>query len=113
QDVILFIMYFVIAIFTGNLTARLRTQERQARYNADRTMALYTLAHETASAVNIDDILRTAVAQFKRVFDAEVMILLSDSGKLIKTPHASSTFEVDEKDYSVATWAFENGKPAG
>lgn len=113
QDVILFVMYFVIAIFTGNMTARLRTQERQARYNADRTMALYTLAHETASAVNLDDILQTAVAQIKRVFDAEVMISLSTSGKLATSPHPASTFQADEKDFSVAAWSFENGKPAG
>nr|MBA3874742.1 sensor histidine kinase KdpD [Anaerolineae bacterium] len=38
QDVILFSMYFVIAILTGNLTARIRRQERQASYNADRTL---------------------------------------------------------------------------
>ncbi len=113
QDLILFVLYFVIAIFTGNLTARLRTQERQARYNADRTMALYTLAHETASAINLDDILKTAVAQIKRVFDAEVMILLATSGKLARNPHLVSTFEIDEKDFSVAVWSFENSKPAG
>lgn len=113
QDIILFLLYFVIAIFTGNLTARIRTQERQARYNADRTMALYTLAHETATAVNMDDVLRTAVTQIGRVFDADVAILLPISGRLIQQPHPSSTLVMDDKDYSVALWAFENGKPAG
>lgn len=113
EDVILFVLYFAIAIFTGNLTARLRTQERQARNHADRTMALYTLAHETAAAVNMDDVLRTAVAQIGQVFDAEVVMLLPDGeqGKLVA--HPSSTLTLGEKEFSVGLWAFENGKPAG
>jgi two-component system sensor histidine kinase KdpD len=113
QDIILFLLYFAIAIFTGNLTARIRTQERQARYNADRTMALYTLAHETATAVNMDDVLRMAVTQIGQVFDAEVAILLPVSGSLAYQPHPSSTLLMSEKDFRVALWAFENGKPAG
>lgn len=79
QDIILFFLYFVIAIFAGNLTARLRLEERRSRYAADRTMALYTLAHETATAINMDSILHTAVTQIGRVFDADVAILLPDA----------------------------------
>jgi len=113
QDVILVIMYFAIAIFTGNLTARLRTKERQAQYNAERTMALYTLAHETATAVNMDDVLHTAVTQIGRVFDASIAILLPKEGKLDAQPHPASTLTFDEKDASVAAWVFANNKPAG
>ncbi|HEX2619644.1 MAG TPA: sensor histidine kinase KdpD, partial [Phototrophicaceae bacterium] len=113
QDVILFLMYFIIAIFAGNLTSRIRTQERQARYNADRTMALYTLAHEIATAVNMDDVLRTGITQIGRVFDAEVAIILSNGGRLERQAHPDSTLQLNEKDYSVATWVFDNGRPAG
>lgn len=113
QDVILFVLYFAIAIFAGNLTARIRTQERQARYNAERSMALYKLAHETATAVDMDDVLHTAVTQIGNVFDAKVAILLPHAGKLARSPHASSTLEVSEKDFSVAAWVYDNNKPAG
>ncbi len=113
QDVILISMYFVIALVTGNLTARIRTQERQARYNADRTLALYTLAHETATAVNMDDVLRTGVNQISRAFAAEVAVILPKNGKLERQVHPSSTLAVEEKDFSVAIWVFDNGKAAG
>jgi two-component system sensor histidine kinase KdpD len=113
QDVFLFILYFAIAIFTGNLTAKIRSQERQARFNAERTSALYTLAHETATAVNMDDVLRTAVAQIGRVFDAEVAILLPRIGHLERQPHPCSSLTLDDKDFSVAVWVYEHGKPAG
>lgn len=113
DDVILFGLYFAIAIFTGNLTARLRTQERQARHNADRTLALYTLAHEIAVAINMDDVLRTAAAQIGRVFDAEVVVLLPQSQQSGLIAHACSTLKLDEKEFSVGLWAYDNGKPAG
>jgi two-component system sensor histidine kinase KdpD len=113
EDIILFLLYFVIALVAGNLAARIRTQERQAQYNADRAMALYTLAHETATAVNMDDVLRTAVTQIGRVFDAEVAILLRSGERLEHRLHPASTLEMDEKEFGVALWAFDNGRPAG
>lgn len=113
EDAILFLLYFAIAIFTGNLTARLRTQERQARNNADRTMALYALAHEIAAAVNMDDVLQTATTQIGRVFDAEVAVLLSQDGQTALIAHACSTLMLDEKEFSVGLWVYDNGKPAG
>ncbi len=113
QDVILFILYFAIAIFTGNLTARIRAQERQTRHNAERTSALYALAHETATAVNMDDVLKTAVTQISRVFDAEVAIILRQNNRLLREPHPCSTLMLSDKDYSVAQWVYERGKSAG
>jgi two-component system sensor histidine kinase KdpD len=100
EDVILFFLYFLIALLAGNLTARLRQQERLARYNAERTAALYTLAHDTATAVNMDDVLHTAADQIGRVFDAEVAILLSKDNRLERQPHKASTLVVDEKIFS-------------
>lgn len=113
QDVILFLLYFAIAIFAGNLTARIRRQERLARYTADRTLALYTLAHETATAINMDGVLRTGVDQIGRMFDAEVAVLLPVAGRLYPEEHACSTMRLDEKDWTVAMWVFEHRKPAG
>lgn len=113
QDTILLFMYFAIALFTGNLTARLRRQERQARHSAERTMALYTLAHETSTAIDMDHILRTAVNQLEQVFDAEIAILLSQENVLSPQPHACSTLSVSEKDYGVALWSYQHSAPAG
>ncbi|MBK8049029.1 MAG: sensor histidine kinase KdpD [Anaerolineales bacterium] len=113
EDIILFVLYFVIALLAGNLAARLRQQERLARNHAERTDALYTLAHDTATAVNMDDVLRTAVDQIGRVFGADVAILLSMGERLERAPHPSSTLSMDERDFAVATWVFENGKRAG
>jgi two-component system sensor histidine kinase KdpD len=113
EDIILFLLYFVIALLAGTLTARLRTRERQAQYNADRMTALYTLAHETATAVNMDDVLRTAVEQIGSVFDADVAILLTHEGQLLRAVHPASTLTLEANDLGVALWVFENDRPAG
>ncbi|MBN8592015.1 MAG: sensor histidine kinase KdpD [Anaerolineae bacterium] len=113
QDLLLLLLFFFIALFAGNLTARIRTQERQARHNAERNMALYTLAHETASAVDMDAVLRSAVAQIGRIFNGDVAILLAKDDALSQTPHPSSTLTMDERELGAAQWAFENGRTAG
>ncbi len=114
EDVIVLVLYFFIAIFTGNLTARIRAQERQARSYAERTLALYTLARENATAANLDDVLKTAIEQIGRVFEAQVAIFLSTAnGHLTDQPQPLSTLAIDRQEFSVAAWVFENGKPAG
>lgn len=113
EDIILFLLYFVIALFAGTLTARLRTRERQAQHNADRMTALYALAHATATAVNMDNVLHTAIEQIGSVFDADVAILLTQEGQLRRATHPASTLTLEKNDLGVALWVFDNDKPAG
>ncbi len=111
QDILLLVLYFAIALFTGNLTARIRRHERQARRNAERSLALYTLAHEVASAVDMDAVLGTAVREIGRVFRAEVGILIASDQALQLQP--CSTLLMNDRELSVARWAYNSGKPAG
>jgi two-component system, OmpR family, sensor histidine kinase KdpD len=113
QDVILFLLYFGIAAVAGNLTARVRDQEKRAHANAERTLALYTLTHELAQAMTMDEILKAAIEQTGSVFESDVTIILADENKLDSTAQPKGTLLLNEKEFSVATWAFENGKPAG
>ncbi len=113
QDLILFILYFAIAIFTGNLTARLRQQEKRAQYNEERTKALYRLAHETATAIDMNDVLQTAIDQISRVFDADIAILLTDEDGLRQPVNLTNTMPISEKEFGVAHWVYTHKKPAG
>ncbi|HRN67968.1 MAG TPA: sensor histidine kinase KdpD [Promineifilum sp.] len=113
QDIALLLLYFVIALFAGNLTARLRIREQQAQYNAERNLALFTLTHETAGAVDMDAVLTTAVEQVGRVFDAEVAVLLPRVGGDGIVAHPSGSLTMDEKEEGVANWVFEHGRVAG
>lgn len=113
QDIVLISLYFLIAIFAGNLTARIRQQEQLAQRNVQRIMSLYRLARETATAADLDAVLRTAVDQLQQSFNADVAILLAPTGHLLRQTHAASTLAIDDKAFTVAQWAFANGRPAG
>jgi len=114
EDALMFGMYFIIALITGNLTSRLRAQEQLIRHREERTAALYALAREVASAVTMEDVLRMAVKQIGQVFNAEVAVFLAQPvARLSLRPHRASTLVPDEKEQSVAAWVFENRKPAG
>lgn len=114
DDVLMFGMYFFAALATGQLTARLRGQERAVLRREERATALYLLTREVASAVTMDDVLKTAVDQIGRVFDAQVAIVLANPiGQLALEPHLSSTLILSDKERSVALWSFTNRKPAG
>ena len=114
EDILTFIMYFIVAFTTGTLTARLRAQEKAVRSREERATAMYALAREVASAVTMDDVLLTAVKQIGQAFDADVAFLLVDtSGRLPNQPHVCSTLSMSEKDFGVAQLAFEKGKVAG
>ncbi len=114
ENTLMFGLYFVIALATGSLTARLRAQQQAVSHREKRTEALYALARAIASAPTMDAVLSSVVKQIAQVFDAQVAFLLrAEENRLPYVPHATSTLAIDEKERSVAVWAFMHRKPAG
>ncbi len=114
QDALTFFLYFIVALITGNLTARLRSQEKLTRGREERTAALYTMAHKIGESTTLDEVLETAVKQLGQVFAAPIAILLKDAdGDLPPAPHALSTFAMNDREMGAARWSFNNSQPAG
>jgi len=114
QDFMIFLLYFVVAVITGNLTARARNEGKFAIQREGRMSALYTMANQIAEASTIDEVLKSAVQQVGEVFNSKVAITLPQSnGRLANAPHAASTLALDEREIGVASYAFEKGEPAG
>ena len=114
EDGLMFGIFFVIALVTGRLTSRLRAQERDQRQREQRASALYQLTRAIAAARSVDEVLRNAAAQVQELFGARLAIFTespAQSGRLIL--HPSATYVADEKEQSVAAWAFRNHKNAG
>ncbi len=114
DDVLMYVMYFAVALITGTLTSRLRAQEKAVRQREERATAMYALAREVASALTLDDVLRTAAKQIGQAFNADVAFLLAgDDGRLLDRPHPMSTLAPAEKEMPVASLAFERQRAAG
>jgi two-component system, OmpR family, sensor histidine kinase KdpD len=111
EDVLIFCMYFIIAIVTGTLTAKIKRKEETVRLREARAIALYNMSRELAAADSIDDIAAIAIAQLGQVFHADILLFLQRENGLV--PHGNGTWQVSEKEQNVVQWVMKNRKPAG
>jgi len=114
EDVMMLLMYFIVAIVTGVLSARVRTRERAVRQREERTSALFALTRDLSSAHSQDEVIKAAVSNIKKFFNADVVVVLGDAdGEIASSPHAASSMKPDTKEYGVAAWSYWNEKRAG
>jgi two-component system sensor histidine kinase KdpD len=114
HDSMMFMMYFLVALATGQLTAKQRLQQAAEREREQRTNALYRLTRELASASDYPEVLSAAISEVGAVFDADVALLLPNSETnrdLVR--YFAGAWALDEKEESVAAWAFQHDQPAG
>ncbi len=112
EDRILFVIYFVVAVTLGQLTAKIRAQEKSEREREERATALQLLTGELTAPTSLGIMLRKAIRQTGEVFKAEVAILLPASSGRLSVDQASA-FDIPEQELAVAAWAFEHGQAAG
>ncbi|MBL7960422.1 DUF4118 domain-containing protein [bacterium] len=114
HNVLMFVGYFVVATVTGILTARVREREKTVRLREERTTALYTLTKDLSAATSLEGVVRAGVIHLKTFLNAEVVVCLSESdGDMLAKPHPLSSMTIDDKEYSIAAWAYWNEKKAG
>ncbi len=114
QDWITFLLYFVVAVVLGTITAQRNGQEKLLRQREANATALYTMTRDTSQAISLDDALRAVVKEIGQVFNARVAIALKGpDGTLSETPHPASTLAMDDREWSAANWAFERKQVAG
>ncbi len=114
EDGLMFVLYFIVAIVTGLLTSKIRTQQKFLIQKEKRTSSLYNLSKDLSAAGSIDDIADAAVKKINLLFNAETIIIFSDeNNKLNAKPHSASSFLIDDADWLAANWVHKNSKKAG
>jgi two-component system sensor histidine kinase KdpD len=114
HDAMLFGMYFVVALVTGQLTARMRLQQEAERQRERRTAALFRLTQELSSAASFPELLGVAVREVSAAFEADVAVLLPDPESNTQlSPYPAGLWQLGEKEESVAGWVFQHDQPAG
>lgn len=114
EDVLLLSLYFLVAMVTGVLSARVRKREKIIRQREEKTSALFALTKDLSSAHSQDEVIQAAVSNIEKYFKADVVVILGDAeGEISARPHAASTYSPDEKEYSVAAWVYWNERKAG
>lgn len=114
EDMLMLIMFFIIALLSGVLTSRIRGQEQKIRVREERTHALYQLAKELSVTSGIEDVLSLTVNHIRKYFGMESLVLLkNESGQLEKYSRNKSLLVLSENDLSIADWTFRHSAKAG
>ena len=114
EDLLMFIMYFIIAIVTGNLTSRLHLKEMALRIREKRISDLYEISNAISNTTEINEIVKSSVELIENFLNAKTIFYLTDDNNyLLDKPHKESNFQINEKEYSVLLWSFDNKKSSG
>ena len=114
EDLLLFAMFFVVALAMGHLTSRLRGIQFLQQQRERRNAALYELVRQAGLADDLATGLRAALALVERIFQLPAGLLLRlPDHELGRDPYAASAPIIDDHAFAVAQSAFSLGKPAG
>jgi two-component system sensor histidine kinase KdpD len=112
DDSMLLGIYFAVAIIAGQLTARIRLQERRERRRQRQATALYQLTRALAGGQALDESLTAAAIQAEELFDARVAIFVVriDGAPVVR---AAGSLLLTEPERQIVAWVRENGREAG
>ena len=114
EDILMFGLFFIIALVNGVLTTKVRRQERLALDREERTNALFQLTRELSKASGIDEVLAVAIEGIRNHFKTDPFFILQDGKNIL---HSSGRLQKDKnlspEEYSVAEWVFTNLQKAG
>ena len=114
DDGVTLVLFFVVALVTGQMTSRLSSNERQERRRERRAAALYQLARNIGTAASVDEVLTQAARQIRQTFEVECAFYIGTSEfGLPSQPRVATGLTLDEKEHSVAVWAYRNRRTAG
>jgi two-component system sensor histidine kinase KdpD len=114
EDMLMLVMFFIIALLSGVLTARIRRQEMKIRIREERTNALYEMTRELSTASGIEEVVSIAKKVIKRYFSIKSRIILrNDENRLDYKTVGNNEIELTKNDMSVAEWTFQHSSKAG
>jgi two-component system sensor histidine kinase KdpD len=104
----------VVALLISGYTLRIREQAQLAREREHRTAALYRLSRDLGDTRTREQVVTVARQHMGDSFLSAVQLLApGPDGRLAVLQPASPAPVIDEKELSVADWAFRRGEIAG
>jgi two-component system, OmpR family, sensor histidine kinase KdpD len=113
-DVLMLIMFFIIALLNGILTSRVRDQEKKIRIREERTHALYQLTRELTMTTGFEEVTKIATRYIQKYFSLDCAIFLkNEQGHFHNRIQNDTKIELSENEVSIAAWVFRNSVKAG
>jgi len=112
-DILLLIMFFIIALLNGILTSKVRRQEKRTRIREERTNALYQLTKELNSVSGFDNVISVATRYINKYFGLECLIFAKDENGKMETNEPGEKMMFPEDEKSIISWVIKNSSKAG
>lgn len=114
EDILMFGMFFIIALLNGILTTRVRRQERLALDRERRTDALFQLTKELSKASGIKEVSSVAIQYIRDYFLMESFFILQDGNNVLDiSSQLQKEKALSSNECKAAYWVFEHTKEAG
>jgi two-component system sensor histidine kinase KdpD len=116
HDIITLIFFTAVAILTGNLAVRLKSQIEALQVSAGRNAMMHDFSRKLSSALTLDDVIRDSVESTSESFNLNVMLILPDpkrAGQLTVVASEPLESRLEKIDWAAAEWAFKYDKPSG
>lgn len=114
EDVLMLIMFFIIALLGGVMTSRVRKQERLTRERELRTNALYQLTRDLSMTSGIDEVIRVSVRDIKEYTGFGCSFLLQAGNNFRdRKIKPEGSLSLSDSAYTIAEWSFNNSREAG
>jgi Osmosensitive K+ channel histidine kinase len=114
QYFISFIIFMLVGIVTGTLSARLKNQIYYSRQRENRVAVLYSLSRDITAVDKLENILESIARKVADTLEGQVVLLLPDvNGKLVLMQSSTPNSFLNDSEQTVATWVFERGQKAG
>lgn len=113
-DMLMLVMFFIIALLNGILTSRVRRQEKKIRIREERTEALYQLTRELSLGSGLDEVSKIADKYIQKYFNLDCAIILkNDLNQLNDQVQHETKITLSENEFSIAAWVFKHSTKAG
>ncbi len=113
ENALALFFFIVVAVVTGNMTARIRAQAIGAGQRARAMEELYTFSRKLAGSVQLDDLLWATTYQIASMLKVRVVLLLPQDGTIAVGAGYPPEDTLAEADFAAAKWTWEHGRPAG
>lgn len=114
EDLLMLVMFFIIALLNGILTSRVRHQEKKIRIREERTHALYQLTRDLSLTSGIEEVTQIAIKYFKKYFNLDCSIILKNSNnRLTENISYDAETMLSENEFSIALYAFKHSAKTG
>lgn len=114
DDMLMFIVYFIVAMVMGNLTYKISSNEKLLRQNEEKASAMYMFLKEIQGATDMAVLFSRAGELIKKNFGVDTVFLMPcGAGEMKIVSSVIRDLTMNDREFQAAEWTFRELKISG